>query len=138
MAAYILETSTISLGGVDYSDQAMKIELTVQVAEKDVTTFVGDGAKAVIGGQESGNLKVEFLSDLGAAALDSAMWAAMKGRQPIAFVTKITDAAVSTTNPSFSGNCLVNKWTPISGSPGDEAKLSCDFPTSGATTRNVA
>lgn len=133
--AYVLETSTLTLGGTNYSAYVNKVELMVQVDEKDVTTFVGDGAKEVIGGQESGSLKITFIQDLTDNGLDETMWTALKARQPITFATTITEDAVSATNPSYSGYVLVNKWTPISGSPGDEAKVEVEFPTSGATTR---
>lgn len=137
MAAFILEASTLSLGGTDVSALTQKIELTIQTEKKDVTTFVGDGANAVIGGQESGSLKVTFIQDLSASGLDEDMWAALKGRQPIAFAVKLDDAAISTTNPCYTGYCLVDKWVPLSGAPGDAATVEADFPTSGATTRDV-
>jgi hypothetical protein len=136
--AYVLETSEVSLGGEDYTDQARDIALTVQVEEKDVTTFVALGAKEVIGGQLSGSLKVKFNQLAEDNGLDEAMWDAMLAREPIAFVTKVASGTVSATNPSFSGYVLVNKWVPLSGAPGDVAEVEVEFPTSGPVTRNVS
>jgi hypothetical protein len=133
----ILETTTLSLGGTSYTDQVGKIELTIQVEEKDVTTFAALGAKVIRGGLESGSLKVTFENDYTDNGLDEVMWTALKSKTPITFATRITSGAISASNPEFTGYVLVNKWTPINGGPGDDAKVEVDFPTSGPTTRDV-
>ena len=141
MTAYvaILETTTLSLGAspVDFTDQVKKVVLTVQVEKKDVTTFAALGAKVLAGGMESGSLKVDFVNDYTDNKLDELMWAAMKGRVPIAFSTQVAAGTVSATNPKFTGSVLVSSWVPINGGPGDVAEVSCDLETSGPTTRNV-
>lgn len=133
----ILETTQLTLGGTDVSEQVKKVGLTIQVEEKDVTTFAALGAKIVRGGMESGSLKVEFMNDFTDGALDETMWNALKARTPIAFTTKLTSDATSATNPEFTGNVLVTKWIPFEGGPGDVVQVSCDWPTSGPTDRDV-
>ncbi len=53
----------------------------------------------------------------------------------VPFVVRLDQAAVGTSNPSYSGNVLINGWNPIEGSVGDEASVSLGFPTSGAVVR---
>lgn len=138
MANMILKTSVILLATVDWSAQAKKIELSAEVDEKDVTTFASLGWVEVKGGLFKAGLSIDWLQDVAAAALDSAMWTHFLTGTPIAFETRLTSAAVGASNPKWTGSVLVSKWTPISGSPGDVAGHSTQWPTSGVVTRATA
>lgn len=133
-----IDDPVITLGGTEYTDQVEKVELACQIDESEVTTFVGDGAKVLTGGLESGGLKLDFLQDFTDNGLDEAMWTAYKAGTPIAWTLKYDSAATSATNPQYSGYLLVSKWTPISGAPKDVLKVGVDWPTSGAVTRTTA
>ncbi|MEU9654843.1 hypothetical protein [Streptomyces chartreusis] len=136
MAFMVLTTQFISLNGTDLSAYCNKAELTVEVDEKDVTTYGSAGWKQVIGGLKSGGLALEFKQDFAAAALDSILWPLFG--TVVAFATRPTSAAVGTGNPSYSGNVLIKELKPISGGVGDEASQSVSFPTSGAVARATA
>lgn len=133
----ILETVQLTLGTLDVTDQLQKVETSFQTDEKDVTTFAADGAKVVKGGLESGSLKLTLMQDMTSGGLDDVMWAAFKSRTPISFHTQLVEGTVTATNPSYSGLVLIDKWIPINGSPGDEAKVDVEFPTSGPTLRST-
>ncbi|MEU0369107.1 hypothetical protein ABZ070_02385 [Streptomyces sp. NPDC006283] len=133
MAKMVLLAQFLSLNGTDLSEYIRKAEVTVEVEDKDVTTYASLGWKEVLGGLKSGEVNIEFLQDVAATEIDSIMWPLLGTVVP--FVTRLDQAAVGTSNPSYSGSVLINGWNPIEGSVGDEASVSVGYPTSGAVTR---
>jgi len=129
----VLTSVALSIDGNDLQPYCRKAELTVEVEDKDVTTYASDGWKELLGGLRSGELAVEFLQDVDASAIDSVMWPLLGSVVP--FTLRLTEAAVGASNPQYSGNVLIKGWNPIEGSVGDEASVSVSFPTSGAVTR---
>ncbi|MFG1898695.1 hypothetical protein ACGFIP_32275 [Micromonospora zamorensis] len=136
MPIMVLKSSYLALNAIDRSANTSKVELAVEVEEKDVTVFASQGWKEVLGGLSSGGLAVTFKNNLDASALDSAMWALLG--QLTTFEVRATSAVVGTSNPKYTGNVLIKNWTPISGSPGDVNEASYTFPTSGVVARATA
>jgi len=129
----VLTAEYLSINSNDLSEFTKKAEVTVEVEEKDVTNYKSLGWKEVIGGLKSGTLACEFLQDFAATKLDAIMWPLLGTVVP--FEVRADQAAVGTSNPSYSGNVLIAGWSPVTGSVGDEATVSQDFTTSGAVTR---
>jgi hypothetical protein len=133
MPTMVLTAEYLSIGGTDLSTYTAKAELSVEVEEKDVTTYSSAGWKVVTGGLKSGGLSVEFLNDFAAGQIDSILWPLFG--TVVAFEVRPTQAVVGTSNPKWTGNVLIKELSPISGSVGDEARNSASWPTSGAVTR---
>lgn len=133
MAKMVLTSEYVEINSVDVSSYVRKAELSVEVEDKDVTTFGSAGWTEVLGGLKSAELSIEFLNDFAANDLDSDMWALLG--TVVTFEVRPTSAAVGTSNPSYTGSVLVNSWNPIEGGVGDEATVSVSFPVSGAVTR---
>ncbi|MFD6035247.1 phage tail tube protein [Streptomyces griseoincarnatus] len=133
MPKMVLLAQHLSINGQTLNEYTKKAELTVEVEDKDVTNYASLGWKEVIGGLKSAELSCEFLQDFAATKLDSIMWPLLGTVVP--FEVRADQAAVGTSNPAYSGNILINGWSPITGSVGDEATVSQGFPTSGAVTR---
>jgi len=129
----VLKASYVALNGVDRSASASKIELSMEVAEGDVTTFASNGSVELIGGMKSGSLAVTFKQDVAAGSIDEAMWALLG--EVVPFEVRLTNAPASASNPKYTGSVLVKEWKPISGSVGDVAEVDVSFPTSGAVVR---
>jgi hypothetical protein len=136
MAKQVLLQSAILIGGTDLSTYCSKIELTVEVEEKDATTFGSAGWHENLGGIKSGSLALTFKQDVAAAAIDSILWPFLGTLQT--FETRLNNAVVGTSNPKYTGSCLIRQHNPISGSVGDVAEMSVTWPTSGAITRATA
>lgn len=136
MAKMVLTAAMLLINSNDLSDHTSKIELAVQVEDKDVTTFASAGWKEVLGGLKSGTLALTFKQDVAAANIDSIMWALLG--TVVTFEVRLVNTARSTSNPAYTGSVLIKEWTPISGSPGDVAELSVSYPTSAAVTRLTA
>jgi hypothetical protein len=133
MAKMVLKTTLLTVNAVDHSPWCKKAELTIEVEEKDVSTFASLGWTEVLGGMGKTGLAVSYINDMAAAALDSVMWPLIGLVVP--WTLKATNAAVSTSNPLYGGNILIKSWTPIAGGPGDVNESSYTWPGSGAPTR---
>ncbi|MFF5977174.1 hypothetical protein ACFY7C_37380 [Streptomyces sp. NPDC012769] len=136
MPMMVLTSEYVALNGVDLSEYARKAELAVEVEEKDVTTYTSAGWKVVLGGLKSGELGCEFLQDYAATRIDSIIWPLLG--TVVSFEVRPTNAAVSASNPKYTGSVLIKEWKPIEGSVGDEATSGVSFPTSGAVLRATA
>ncbi|MFJ8163813.1 hypothetical protein ACIRBY_23200 [Streptomyces sp. NPDC096136] len=133
MAKMVLLSQYLAINGVDLSDYTRKAELSVEVEDKDITTYGSLGWKAVLGGLKSAELAVEFLQDVAATKIDSIMWPLLGS--VVSFEVRADQAVVGTSNPKYTGSILIKGWNPIEGSVGDEASVGVTFPTSGAVTR---
>jgi hypothetical protein len=132
----VLTASYLALNGTDLSDHTSKIQLSVEVEEKDVTTFASSGWVEVIGGLKSGSLAVMFKQDIADNNIDETMWGLLG--TVVTFEVRLTNSAVGASNPKYTGSVLVSQWSPISGNVGDTAEVDVTFPTSGAVSRAVA
>jgi hypothetical protein len=133
MAKMVLLASYLSLNSNVLSANANKIELSMEVEEKDVTTYGSLGWKEVLGGLKSGTLAIEFKQDFAATQLDSIMWPLLG--QVVPFEVRADQAAAGTSNPKWTGNVLIKAWNPLTGSVGDDATVSVSYSTSGVVTR---
>ncbi|MEV6571870.1 phage tail tube protein [Streptomyces sp. NPDC051577] len=133
MPKMVLLAQYFSVNGTDVSAHTRKAELAMEVEDKDVTTYGSLGWKEVRGGLKSGEIGAEFLQDVAAGAIDSIMWPLFGTVVP--FEARADQAAVSASNPKYTGNILIKEWKPLEGGVGDEASVSVTYPTSGAVTR---
>lgn len=133
MPKMVLLAEYLSINANVLNTYTRKAELTVEVEDKDVTTFASLGWKEVLGGLKSAELNCEFLQSFTAAELDAIMWPLIGTVVP--FEVRADQAAVGTNNPKYTGSILINGWSPLTGSVGDEATVSQGFPTSGAVVR---
>lgn len=133
MAKFVMLSSFLALNAGDLSAYTSKIELSIEVEEKESTTFGSGGSKEVLGGIRSGSLAVTFKQDVAASQIDSIMWALLG--TVTTFEVRATSAAVGTSNPKYTGSVLVKSWSPLNGSVGDLAEVSVTLPTTGAIVR---
>lgn len=133
MAKSVLLASYLSINATDLSSYCYKIELPIEVEDKETTTFGSAGWKEFLGGLKSGSLSVGFKQDVAAAALDAIMWPLLG--TVVAFEIRLSNAAVGTSNPKYTGSLLIKNWKPIAGNVGDVAEVEVDFPTTGTVTR---
>ncbi|MFI1030729.1 hypothetical protein [Streptomyces sp. NPDC020951] len=136
MPKMVLLAQHLTLNGNDLKNFTKKAELSVEVEDKDITTYASLGWKEVLGGLKSGELGIDFLQDFAVSQLDAIMWPLLGTVVP--FVVRADQGAVSTSNPSYSGNVLIKGWNPIEGSVGDEATVGVTYPTSGIVSRTTA
>lgn len=133
MAVFSLTAAYISIATNSLHDHGVQAELSVEVDDLDSTNFASGGWKEHLGGLKGGKISLTFNQDVAASAIDSIMWPLLG--TVVAFELRATQSAVGTSNPKWTGNLLVQGWTPISGKVGDLAQVSVTFPASGAVSR---
>jgi hypothetical protein len=133
MAVFAATEYVITVGGTDLSDHIAQVDMPVEYADLDTTTFASGGARERIGGLEDGSITIRFLQDFAASEVDATLWPLRNTKTSV--VVKPRNAAVSATNPSYTGTYLVNQLTPISGSVGELATMNVTWPKSGALVR---
>jgi hypothetical protein len=136
MAKMVLLAEFVSLNAVDLSAYTTKAEIVINVEAKEVTTYGSAGWKEYLGGLKAGTVNIEFQQDFGVGLLDQLMFAQLGN--VVAFDLRASNAARSTSNPSYTGNLLVQAWNPITGGVGDDATVTVSYPTSAAVTRLTA
>lgn len=136
MAKIVLTAEYVAINGTDISAYLKKGELALESDAQDSTTYGSAGWKEFLGGLKSGELSLNYLNDVAAAALDSIMWALFG--TVVTFEVRASNAVVGASNPSYSGSILVKEWKPIGGGVGDINAADVSYPTSGAVARAIA
>lgn len=136
MAKQVLLQSFISLNATDLSSYCSKIELKAEVDVQEATTFGSGGWAENLAGIKSFELALTFKQDVAASAIDSILWPLFG--TVVAFETRLSNAAVGTSNPKYTGSVVIAEHAPIAGSVGDVAELDLTFPGTGALARATA
>jgi hypothetical protein len=129
----VLLDAQLSIANNNLTNWCSKLELSDEFAAKDVTTFGSGGAEENLGGLEKFEAGITFKQDYDDNMLDEIMWALR--RQVCTFSARAKVAAVSASNPQYSGSLLINKWVPIAGSVGDVGEVDVTYPGSGPLAR---
>lgn len=132
MATFVFTDASVTINSVDLSDHVRSVTLDITAEEQD-DTAMGATFRSRKGGLKDGSISLEFNSDFAAAEIDATLFPILA--TTVAFVVKPTSSAVSATNPSYSGNCLVTQHVPVGNAVGDLATTSVTWPTSGTITR---
>jgi hypothetical protein len=136
MAKYVVTATNVTLNGTNISDATASATLELSAADVDVTDFGSAGWTKVIGGLKSGTVSLDFHNDYGVGGINTLLNPLIGS---IATVTLMpSGTVVSSTNPRWTAEVLVNSVSPIAGAVGDLATFSVSFPTSGAVTSATA
>jgi len=132
LAKFVLNDASVTINSVDLSDHISSVTLEIS-ADEIMTTSMGSTFNERVGGLKDGSLSIEFQSDFAASEVDATLWPLFG--TVTSFVVKPTSDAVSATNPSYSGNILINQHIPVGNAVGELATMSVAYPTSGTITR---
>jgi hypothetical protein len=99
---------------------------------------MGDGGERHLVGLENSKFSVNFWQDHAASSVGPTLDAIFQGGTAVAF--KIADAgtAFSTTNPTYSGNCVSLDQTPVAGKVGDGQQNTVAFVVDGTISQGTA
>lgn len=138
MPKFLATQFQVTLNGVNLTDSLHAVTLDVSSGEVDTTTFGTASTiyKTVVGGILSGSAKLDFYQDYAAGSVDATIFPLVNTIGTL--VIKPQGTATSSTNPSYTALCLINAYSPISGSIGDLSSFSVTWPTTGSITRATA
>ena len=129
----------ITVNGVDLSDHAREITLETSVAELPDNVH-GDNTAKVRAGLENWTINVTFLQDFAASEVDATLRGAsigLVGHSAFNIIVGADAAAVSTTNPRYSGNCILSSYRPFGGQHGVNLEAQATFRAAGNLTRQT-
>lgn len=127
-------SGTIS-SSVDRSDHIRQINMNLNVAMQDFTTF-GDGAFITqLPGLKGADLSIEFNQDFAASQVDAIFGAGFLAGTLFYLDIKPTSSARGSTNPSYVYACYVSEYPPIGQSVGDRASATVGFAVTGTYAR---
>lgn len=124
----ILTECVITVNGVDFTDHVGDVTVSMKKAAVDTTNFAG-GGKEQQGGLKEDEFDIEFQQDFAAAEVNATLWPLYENGTEFTVTVKPFNAAVSTTNPLFSGTCILLEYTPLSGKVGALSTSKVKFPT---------
>lgn len=134
MGRIVLTNAFVKIANVDLSDHCASVTITQNVDEVETTAF-GDSGRTRVGGLEDSSIALEFHQDFAATEVDATIAPLVGGTA--AFYITANGTAVSSTNPKWTGTCLVTSYTPIAGAVGDLSTVSVTWPVSGVVTRGT-
>jgi len=134
MAKFVATDFSISLDSNDLSSSLASATLEI-TREEQITTAFGQSSVTRIGGLQDASLTLEFHQDFADSSVDSLLFPLLGSVVP--FEIKPTSEAVGTGNPAYSGNVLVNNYSPFDSATGELATFSITLPVSGDITRST-
>jgi hypothetical protein len=128
MGKIVLRDCSITVNGVDLSDHVSSVEVNFVKDEVETTNFSGQGRERVAGLKDD-SFVVTFQQDYAAGEVNATLFPLYDNETEFTVVVKPTAAAVSATNPSYTGTCILLEYQPLSGSVGDLSETEVTFPT---------
>lgn len=134
MGTFVLTDADLSVGGVDLSDHVESLTINYEAESVD-DTVMSDDTRSMAGGLKVWSMDVVFKQDFAASKVDATLFSAVG--TVVELIAKPTSDAVSATNPSFTGDALIQSYPPISGTVGDHATTNVTFSSAGTLARAV-
>lgn len=124
----VLKDCVITINAVDFSDHTASVEIQLKKNGLDTTNFSGGGKEQQAGLREDAFV-IELQQDFNAAEVDATLYPLYNNETEFTVTVKPHAAAVSATNPLYSGTCILLEYTPLSGKVGDLSTTKVTFPS---------
>lgn len=139
MATLVWTDAYLVVNSVNLSNHLRSLSLTYEAEMLDDTVMGTNGTRSNKPGLKNWQFDAEFLQDYAAGSVDATLFP-LVGADPFAVEIRPTSAAVSATNPKYTGNAVLETYPPITGEVGTLAIVSATFRSGGgsALTRATA
>jgi len=134
MAKFVLTNASFKINGVDLSDHVREITIDAQVKDIDDTTMGATGMGHLAGLRDE-KVTVKWAQDFAAAKVDATLWPIYIAGADVAASVWANGTTSSSTNPSYSGNLLLQSYQPLAGQVGVLAESQTTFMVDGVLTR---
>lgn len=126
MAKVVLKNCRVEVNGTDFSDHVQAVTVTMSKDEVETTNFSGSGRERVAGLQDN-SFEIEFQQDYAAASTDAVLFPLWNNETEFTVKVRPTSSAISTSNPEYSGTCVLLEYTPLAGDVGDLSTTEVTF-----------
>lgn len=139
MAAFVLTDFSFVIDDagspVDLSDHVTAITLNTEVDLQEDTAMGTVGYRTRLAGLKDWSVDVTFKQDFAAANVDATLFPGLGVSGT--FTGKATSGAVSATNPTYSGECILQTYPPFGNAIGELATVVARFTGNGVLTRAI-
>lgn len=135
MAEQVLTNAHLTVNSVNLSDHVRSITLRYAADLQDITAM-SDTTRNRLGGLKDWSFDVEFNQDFAAANVDATLFPIVG--TSVAIIIRPDAGAVSSTNPNFTGNAIIESYQPVGGAVGDAHTTTVTFQGNGTLTRATA
>ncbi len=125
------------INAVVLSDHCRSVTITYEAEDIDTTAMGTAGSREHLAGLKGWSAELEFQQDHAAGSVDATLFPLL-GAAAFAVEFRPTSAAVSATNPKFTGNAILLSYSPIAGEVGEYSTTSVPLSGSGILTRATA
>jgi hypothetical protein len=132
MASFAFVDARVEINSVVFTGLVRSVTLNVEAEDLEDTAF-GDTYRSRIGGLKDWSVDLEFNQDFAASMVDATLFPLLG--TVVTVKVRPTTAAISATNPEYSGSVLVSEYNPLDGSVGDLATTSVSWPGAGTLAR---
>lgn len=126
MAAFVLTDARIELNAVVLSTGGNRVALTAEAELQEATRF-GDTGRRKLAGLKDWSAEIQFFGDEAAGAVMATLYSLWSAGTQHAVKIRQTSAAISTTNPEYQGNGLIESIGPVSGQVGEVAGVAVRY-----------
>ena len=134
MAQLVLTDASVTINSVDLSDHVKSVTLNYS-ADMNDDSAMGDTTHSRIGGLKDWSMDIELQQDYASSKVDATLFPLVGSTFTVIVIP--VNAAVTATNPSFSGTGILESYPPIAGAVGDEALASVTIQSAGTLARNT-
>ncbi len=132
MATTVLTDASVTLDGNDISDHVVSVTFTYEAESLDETAM-GDDTRIMKGGLKNWSVELEMHSDFATSAEDSIIFPLIG--TVVVIIVRASSAAVSTSNPNYTGSVLVTSYPPFGNSVGELATTTVSMVSAGTLSR---
>ena len=129
MAKFVSTQASVSINGTDVSTACARAEITIDANVVETTDFGSGGFVENIAGLKSGTVSLDFHHDYASGAVSDLLKDLTGTIGTVVVIPNGT--AVSETNPSWTAECVINSFAPVSGAVGDLSTFTVSYPTTG-------
>jgi hypothetical protein len=137
MAKLVLKNCYVELDTVNISDHVKSVEITMSKEDIDGTTFGSGGNKEHLFGLNDDKFAITFFQDFAASSIDTTLYNLYNTEATCTIKVRPTSAAVSATNPNYTGTCVLMEYVPLSGDVGSAANVEAEFMSQGTKISRV-
>ncbi|TXH10898.1 MAG: radical SAM protein [Hyphomicrobiaceae bacterium] len=131
MATLVYTDALLTVNSVDLSDHVKSLELNYEAEMLDDTVMGTSGTRSSKAGLKNWSVDVEFLQDFAAGSVDATLFPLVGAASFPLLMRPVKATAVGATNPNYSGNAVLENYTPISGEVGTLGSTNSSFRAGG-------
>lgn len=137
MATLVWTDASVTINSVVLSDHVRSVSLTYE-AEMQDESAMGVSTRVNLAGMLVWSVDVEFNQDYATGEVDKTLFTLVGAAAFPVVLLPVATGGVSATNPSFTGQAVLESYGPVGGAIGDMGTASATFRSAGALVRAEA